>query len=481
MHIILYVMDALRPDHLGCYGYDRPTSPYIDRIAREGVVFENCFTSSTWTRPVAASVLSGTYPAVHRTYSRHDAFFSNVRRLPEVLTAAGFKTAAFSTMGNIASEIGFDRGFDRYHDLFRDPRLLDKRPKLRAAEEGLMHALDEAIALPRAEDINHYLFPWLAEHREADTFSFVWSIETHEPYRAPDAFCCFSEPSSPSSKEGMRDDIRSAGAPGRQRLMDLYDNEVYYSDHCIGQIISHLKDLNLYSDTLLLLVSDHGDAFYEHGFYTHGHAPYEELIHVPLIIKFPGGHHAGQRIEGLAELIDILPTILAVTGLDPGGSGGAIAQGHNLLPLVSGSSGQLREHVFSDTRSLKFGNRYLSVRGKRWKYIQVRRPKPGVRTLAGTVQHVRDRHMLLSILRSPRHYMRPFVGRSRGYLFDLQSDPGEQHNLASDHRDLVTKFAGILDGWERQNADLALKVGGDPYSYEESESVRRHLEELGYA
>jgi arylsulfatase A-like enzyme len=479
MHIILYVLDALRADHLGCYGYERETSPHVDALARDGVVFDNCFTVSTWTRPVAASILTGAYPSVHQTRSRYDMFSTSLARLPEVLRASGFKTAAFSAMGNVGSEIGFGRGFDHNHDLFLDPAILSKRRRLDAAKEGLMHAPLEAIALPRAEDINDYLFPWLEAQRGADTFSFVWSIETHVPYTPPDEFRRFSSRST-RANEGERADIRSAGAADRQRLMNLYDDMIYYNDFCLGQIVGRLKALDIYDDALIVVVGDHGDAFFEHGFYTHGHAPYEELIHVPMIMKFPGARHAGRRVEDLVELIDIFPTIATVARVRPGTAGSSHVQGRDLVPAVAGEGDGSREYVFSETQSLEFHNHYLSARSLEWKYIERQRPKRDRRTLVSVVKHVVGRRMLVDIVRHPRHFLRSYFRGSNQHLFHLKTDPGETRNLAAERPDLVQQFRRVLDAWQQRNALLAQEVGGSPYSYEESEAMQRHLEELGY-
>lgn len=480
MHIIIYVLDALRADHLSCYGYERETSPHIDELACEGVVFKNCFTSTTWTRPVAASILTGTYPGVHLARSRYDRISESLTRLPQVLRESDFKAAAFSTMGNVASEIGFGLGFDHYYDLFRDPDILAKRRKLNAAEEGLMHAPDQEIALPRAEDVNDYLFPWLEQNRASKTFSFIWSIETHVPYRAPNGFRRFSDTAALRPNEGERDDIRNAGADDRQRLMNLYDDEIYYNDYCIGQIVNHLKLLDIYDNTLFIVVADHGDAFYEHGTYAHGHAPYEELIHVPMVAKFPDGKYSGQCVAGLVELIDIFPTITAVVGLSPGTAGSTYVQGYNLLPMVEGTRDQVREYVFSDTQPLEIGNHYQSVRDQRWKFIQVQKPKRNRRTFIRTGQHVLERRMVFSILRSPRHFLRHYLGSSNEYLFDLEADHSEQRNLVSRHSELVTQLRHVLEEWQQQNDQLAQQVGSSPYSYEESETLRQHLEKLGY-
>jgi len=480
MHILLYVLDALRADHLSCYGYQRETTPRIDALAREGVLFEDCFTSSTWTRPVAASILTGSYPDVHLARSRYEMFSTTLTRLPEALKAKGFKTAAFSTMGNVGSEVGFARGFDRFHDLFRDPAILAKRCRLDAAKEGLMHALHERVALPRAEDINARLLPWLTQNRTADTFSFIWSVETHVPYKAPPEFRRFSSAAPRRPNEGERDDIRRAGKADRQRLMDLYDDEIYYNDYCIGQIVDHLKELDIYDDTLFVIVSDHGDAFYEHGFYAHGYVPYEELIHVPMIVKFPGQQYAGQRVKGLVELIDIFPTIMTVMGWDPEAIEGVVLQGYSLLPLVEGTRSQVREYVFSDTRSLEISNRYLSVRGQRWKYIQIQRPESKRPILISTLKHIAERHMVFDILRNPRHFLGRYLLASREYLFELRSDPGEQCNLVAEHPELVNQLRQVLENWRERNRELAQRAGLSPYTCEESKSLRRHLEELGY-
>ncbi len=267
MHIILYVLDALRADHLGCYGYKRDTSPYIDVIAEDGVVFENCFTSTTWTRPVAASIITGAYPGVHLTHSRFDVLSVDLPRMPEFLQAKGYTTAAFVTMGNIASEFGFDQGFDNYFELFREPKILANRRKVKGSNEVFLEDFDNEVALPLAEDINEFLFTWLYEHKLENTFSFVWAIDTHEPYNPPYGFRRFSTSSPTKPDEGEPSDIRSAGAKDRQRLIDLYDDELTYNDHCLGGKEAFIKEKKLYENTMVIILGDHGNCFYTKDLY----------------------------------------------------------------------------------------------------------------------------------------------------------------------------------------------------------------------
>jgi arylsulfatase A-like enzyme len=481
MHIILYVLDALRPDHLSCYGYGRETSPHIDALSREGALFKNCFAPATWTRPVAASILTGSYPGVHMTRTRQDMFTSDLPRLPQVLKRAGVTTAGFSAMGNVASDAGFDLGFDQYYDIFRDPTVLAKRRVRYGLEEALMHAKSEKIGLPRAEDVNETLFRWLDENQRVDTLNFVWSIETHAPYTAPNAFRRFSEKGDVSRpEEGGRDDIRSAGPGDRQRLINLYDDEIYYNDYCIGEIVRHLKELEVYDDSLFIITGDHGEAFYEHEAYGHGHAPYDELIRVPLIIKFPHGKFAGVKVSGMVELIDIAPTAIAVAGIQPVDKASSFVQGYNLSTLLNGDCDEVRQYVFSDTQSLEIQNRFVSVRSSRWKYIQVHRPKRNRRTLAATLKHIVERQMVIDVLRNSRHFLHNYFTSSNEYLFDLQNDPEERNNLVRENSEILSQLREVLANWQKKNEELSEQVQRFDFRYREDEAIRKHLEELGY-
>jgi arylsulfatase A-like enzyme len=478
MHVILYVLDALRADHLSCYGYERLTSPHIDSLARDGVIFTNCFTSTTWTRPVAASLLTGTYPGVHLTRTRYEKFSSHLASMPEIFAAGGFETAAFNCMGNLASEIGFNRGFDTYLDLFREPNILEKRRNM-SASDIIVNSDAENIALPLAEDVNKYFFDWLEKKKTANTFSFIWTIDTHEPYQPLNEFRRYSKPTKVSN-EGDTDDIRRATAKDRQRLIDLYDDEIYYNDNWIGEIIHFLREKGIYEEALFVVTGDHGEAFYDHGVYSHGHMPYDEIIRVPLIIKFPSNRYSDREIGGLVELIDIFPTLISYAGLDSKIPPDTQVQGEDLLPLVEGSCEEVRDFCYSDTQTVSYHNRYLSVRGKKWKYIKLQKPLRNRDTINRTLRHIILRGLLINILRSPRHFFRNFFQSADEFLFDLELDPGEKDNLYSSNHELVDHFRDILNQWILDNESNVDQSGFSPLSFEESELLQRHLEELGY-
>lgn len=481
MHIIIYVIDALRADHLSCYGYNRDTSPNIDQLSRDGVLFESCCTPATWTRPVAASILTGVYPIVHKTRMRNERLEKSIVRLPQVLGNEGYKTIGIVSMGNLAGELGFDQGFDNYLELFRDPYIIEMRDKWDLQRNDLLNMLDENIvdiALPLAEDINDKLFPWLEEYKAVDTFIFLWSIEPHAPYSPPDEYRRYSSKPTEAS-EGWPEDLRSASESDRQRLINLYDDEIYYNDRCIGELVRFTKKIGIYDDTWFIIVGDHGEAFYEHGVYSHGHLPFEEVVHVPMIMKLPDNRFNDKRIEALVTLIDIFPTISENLGRNLS-SEQPLVQGVDLMPLISGDEEQVHEFVFTDTQALEVHNRYISIRDKQWKLIQIQSPQRDKRAIEKLIKYVYKSGLIFQILRSPRHFIRNYFTKERDYLFNLDEDPQELKNLFNIHTNITNHLKRELTDWKRENQILAKQVNTSDDLYEESDVLKNHLEKLGY-
>jgi arylsulfatase A-like enzyme len=472
MHVILYVIDALRPDHLSCYGYTHETSPCIDRLARDGVVFENCFTPATWTRPVAASILTGLYPSVHRVQTRMDGFSSGVSRLPELFQEAGFRTAAFSAIGQVSSETGFDRGFADFFDLFREPDVCERRGNVIA----LGHGLDEEVTVPLAEDVNLFLLPWLECWQAENTFVLAWAVDTHDPYIPPEGFSLDSQHrEGPARRPTPR--LYEATEEDRDLLVERYDGEVRYVDHCIGQLVGMLEAQDLYDDSLLIITSDHGDAFYEHGFYSHGTVPFDELIRVPLIVKFPGSQWAGTRIPGLTQSVDIFPTVLGLGGVefDP-----SLVQGQDLLALLEGRREAIHDHVYSETQSLPFLKRYLSVRSQNWKYILTETPESSLAHRVSLVRYTLRRQLWRKLLANPAHLLRRHGRVETEMLFCLDNDPAEQLNLVDLRAEMAEHFQEELRSWQSGSEQLAQLLGSQTYTFRESQVMKRHLEHLGY-
>ncbi len=308
MNVICYILDSLRADHLSCYGYERETSPTIDALAEEGVRFEHCVSPSTWTRPVAASILSGLYPVVHGTRTTEDMFAPPVPTLPEALGELGYTTVGFESMPNINSEFGYDRGFDDYYDLFEWDEIVGKRPNAPQFDDG--------TPLTRAADLNEGFRNWYDQRGDNDPFfALLWSNEPHIPFSPPDGFREYldaeydgpvnTEPEHFSQYKFVESEV------DRRHLIDLYDCEIRYNDHCMGNLFKFLRSERLYEETMVVVVGDHGEAFWEHDVFGHGTSvpPYSEVVRVPGVVRLPDGV-AGQSVEEPVSLIDLYPTIV---------------------------------------------------------------------------------------------------------------------------------------------------------------------------
>ncbi len=283
-NVLIYMIDTLRADRLGVYGYDQPTSPNLDALAKDSIVFRHALAQSSWTRPSVASVFTGLHPRSHGVNDRTDALSPTATTLAAVLGSAGYQTAAVVTNGNVSAPFGFHLGFEAFVYL----------------GEGTgreIHAQSDVV--------NDRVFAWL-EGRDADRpfFLYVHTSDPHDPYapRAP-----FRDRFMPSPRFPDRIAIRSMHerpleaqqAPDVAReLGALYDAEIAFNDHHLGRLLDHLKAENLYDSTIVLVVSDHGEEFYEHEYWGHGITLYEEQLRVPFVLKLPHQMSAGQVADG---------------------------------------------------------------------------------------------------------------------------------------------------------------------------------------
>ncbi len=487
-NVLIYIIDALRADHLSCYGYGRATSPAIDALAAEAgaVRFTRAFTPATWTKPAAASILSGCYPPAHGVRSRSDLFIRAVPRLAEILQGAGYHTAAVSTIGNVSSVLGFGIGFDHFVDLYKDPALVREREVSNTGAWKLYFEQDTTVVLPLAEDVNQRAMQWLADQStnlpiyqstQPPWFLFLWALDPHDPYYPPPGFDRWRDPGYTGRIDGSAESVRRVRTPADvQRLLDLYDGEIAYVDQELGRLLDFLRASGQYDDTLIVVAGDHGEAFGEHGDYVHGHLAYEEVMHVPLLIKFPAGMAVpGGAMDALAQLTDIAPTVLHALGL---GHLASDMQGVSLLPAlrkagddspqapghpVTLSPSHLairppRSHAFSETQASPANNRLLAVRTERWKYLRVdppgdytangaaSRPASPQQRLAGYWQQLANPEMVKRLLRNPMFYLRRQMAE-RQMLFDLAEDPQERRNVAGQHPAVVAELDAALEAW----------------------------------
>ncbi len=464
--IVLYVCDSLRPDHLSCYGYRRLTSPNIDRLAADGVLFRRAFAESTWTRPVAASLMSSLYPPTHGVLTLYDALHEDIPTLAGALRERGYGTVGLSAMSNVSALFGFANGFDTFEELFRDPGLAERRGDSDAPDWYRRVAQGNCFVRPRGQDINDRAFDLLADRAGEPVLLFAWAVDTHYPYAPPPQDRVFLDGSDSTAPTADLNAIRAAASPEEvRRLRDLYDCEIHAGDRAIGDLIDWLKDIGVYDRTLFVVVGDHGEAFVEHGRSGHGGYPYDEQIAVPLVIKMPGQRYAGTRVDGLVQLVDVAPTILEAIGADPHPGW----QGKSLLAAMQGAPVD-RTAAYCHLRMPRAGRDIWAVRTARYKLMQVTgRGSPG-----GSLQAL-CRGLVKSV--TGRRYRDE-------RLLDTQSSPPEATNiisLAAWQRRLA--LAAHLRGWRdrcavaRRRLALVHRRRIEPT---QDPKVFAHLRHLGY-
>lgn len=433
-NLVLVSIDTLRADHLTAYGYERSTSPEISRLASEGILFEQAFSQSPKTATSHMSLFTGVYPPAHRVANwgerRQRRLSDDVPTLATLLAQAGYRTEAHTGGGNVSARLGFDQGFEIYEEH-------------RGADlpfEGAGKALDRFVG----------------DDREVSPpfFLFVHTFAVHDPYVPPSAFAEeFVDPSYSGGIVGSQEELeRLAGGTNYwarnaeywnrvdrndpadiQHLKDLYDAEILFTDSQFAAFREHLRWLGLEDETIVVVLSDHGEEFLDHGGFLHN-AMFQEILHVPLIIRFPAslGLASGRRIQEVVRLVDVVPTLLEVLGLPAPEH----LQGESLLPLVEGSEALARP-VFSQWLA---GGRIVALRDGDWKYMRVKRQEQ---------------------------------------LFDLSADPRESVDRFSARPEVLAKL--------RQRVD---EIIGESHAYAETQTptrppeldqqTRDQLEALGY-
>jgi arylsulfatase A-like enzyme len=434
-HVILLSLDTLRRDAVGAYRQDRPSiTPSLDDFARESVVFENARAQMPFTQPSHMSMFTGLYPGVHGVIGAGSRLSAEVSPLAELLQRAGFRTAGLAVNAWMHADFGFGRGFDDY----------------RVVWGGATHA----------EELNHAALGILeaAKRDGARLFLFVQHFDPHSddsedtqssaPYFAPGTsseesaaadYCL--ESGECASRYLAWADARKVGVPAKKlrEIHGLYEDGVRHLDGELRRFFDALRALDVYDRSLIIVTSDHGEEFREHGRFLHSQ-PYEETLALPLLVRFPGGRFAGQRRAELVETVDFLPTILDALGLDIP----EIIQGRSLLPLLAGG-GPLRTHALGRDKS-----------------------RPGRYALAGA------RYKLIHDYET---------GRSE--LYDLEEDPGETLDRSQGEPRRVEEMRRVLDERLRANRKLAeelrkaAKKAPQPGSVL-SDDEKARLEALGY-
>ena len=303
-NIVLVILDGANALRTGLYGYGKKTTPVLDALGRESVVYETAVSQAVYTIASIGSLLTGQYPERHQSVSFADKLGSNVPTLPRILAVNGYRTAGFSGNAVASKTFGLDRGYQEFFQVW-------ERADYTGHGDSVLDSFES----------------WLEGLEGERFFASVHFREPHFPYNPPPPFDTRFGPAQPYP-DGMadREELDRLNALGhapppevRARVEALYDGNLAYVDHLLGKLVSLLDE-----DTILIVTADHGEALFEHGFLGHNTQLYEESIRVPLVLKIPGVEP--RRVPEVVELIDLTPTILAQAGIEP-----ADMEGRNLL------------------------------------------------------------------------------------------------------------------------------------------------------
>ncbi len=341
-NLIIIIVDTLRADHLGCYGYSKISTEHIDRIAEEGLLFSEAVCQVPLTFPSHCSIFTGRHPTAHGV--RHNGLFKLKQdeiTFAEVLKENGFETGAFIASYVLNSGFGLEQGFDQYYDI---------RANLKGVSE--QKSMQEIRSPERvAEEVNADFFKWIGRMKGKRFFAWVHYYDPHYPYSPPD-----------NTGKKIEGD-------------DPYDREISYADQCIGDLMKKLRDLNVLDRSILLFASDHGEALGEHSELAHGIFVYDCSVRIPLILRAPWIVKGGERFDGLFETVDIMPTLLGLLNIEIPSS----VQGRNFAPEIeSGKMHQGKAESYAETYmpTFEYGwSELKSIRRNGKKYIEAPIPE----------------------------------------------------------------------------------------------------------
>jgi len=428
-NIFFILIDTLRPDHLGCYGYERDTSPNIDKIAEEGIVFTDFHTVCPWTNPSIACLFTGFYPQAVFPPELHPQALKQqlpkeLETLAEILRREGYQTFALVDHPSISKQLGYHRGFDEYIELFF------KRGWHQWLGTKSSNVLkDLSGLLDRCKD-NHF-------------FIYLHLIYPHQPYSPPPPF-----------NELFGKGFKNLTPEEKEGVINLYDGEVKYADELVGDIFLDLKARKLLNQTYIIMTSDHGEGFWEHGLWEHGNSLFNELLKVPLIIYPPGGRTTQTaKIHDLTSFISLFPTIMDFANIKkyPKADGQSLMNSLNEKKSMKG-----RKIIFGESPHSFYINA-ISCQTEQYKFIY--HPRRPISNFS------RAKNDILS--------------NRFTQLFDIKADPAEKNNLISIEKDFIKKIGTKLIRHKMENDKKRMRFKKEKEELSDKKIIEK-LKSLGY-
>lgn len=421
-NLLIYLVDTLRADRIHCLGNERETSPCVDALARDGILFTQARSQAPWTRPSVATLFTGMIPE-HHTVTFETSLPREAATLAERMRAAGFATAGFTANAQVhAAGLDFEQGFDRF-----------------VGYQGIDH-------FARSDEVVGDAIPWLDANKDRPFFLYVHTIDPHDPYDPPP----LTRGRFEREYHGKIDDRHaSVGEISRllplddadhEHILALYDEEIAFADLELGHLIDHLKELGLYDETVILFLSDHGEELLDHGKLGHPRRLWNEVLHVPMVLRLPGPKAPrGLVVDSIVRTMDWLPTLAALFGLPPGEHG---FEGEDLAPAWAGNGLDELDAIAQTEPDLE------------------------------AFQHGSLKLILEQSSKGER---------ATTHLFDFSSDPHELHDLAAERPDAVTSMRRLF----QNSKDELTRRGFAPLGVRRTPrfdpETEKALRALGYA
>ncbi len=437
--ILLISIDSLRPDHLGCYGYSKPTSPVIDKLAAEGVRCASAVSTTSWTLPAHAAMFTGLVDSTHGLVDNGLRLGDEHRTLAEVLKESGYRTAGFFGGPYLHPTFGLSQGFEHYQSCMT--ALPD------AATETAIRELSLSDEDPSHSDITgprtvKEFERWLEMPKDArPTFAFVHLWDVHYDYIPPPEYAKIFDPDYTgkldlrnfSTHQAM---FPSMSARDQQHMIAMYDGEIRSTDDTVGHLLDALRAKGRLENTLIVITADHGEEFFEHGWTGHQHSLWDELIRVPLIFHWPKQLKAGRLVTDQVRLIDLMPTILTLAGV----ARQPQVQGRDIGPLLAGQ---------------------------------------GLEPVSSLSELLVDRHDLRALRTNA---LKVFLNAEKKLSggFDLIQDPGETKVLKPPDDEAAKRALAELEQVITRAIEARKQIGQGVHEIDLDAEMKRRLQGLGY-
>ncbi len=448
-NVLVILLDSLRQNHMGCYGYHKKTTPFIDKIASQGTLFETAITQGNWTAPAHMALFTGLNAFMHTADKKNFYLLPKYKTWAEMMKNAGYKTGAFTGGVIMAKDFGWERGFDVYND---EGRNLDIKTE--------------------------QFLEWVKQHKNEKWFAFVHCFDIHYPFDPPEKYLSKKTLKNRYRKTAATDipklkEFASKGMFSKEdieALKDLYDAGIKDADEKLKILFEELKKMNLLDNTIVIITSDNGEILFDrkeeskqlgHGLWY----MFDEVVKVPIIIRCPGLIPAGKKIKPLVRHIDLLPTVLSLTEIKEKTK----FHGKNLMPMIRG------EKEFDLVGITEFQQHFKlmrSVRTNEWKYIK---------------KYFEAKKVFsLKFIKNIFGYVKQFFNLSKEKkltktvtqdvkLFNLKQDPGELKNLAAEKPEKVAEFEKMINDLIKNN-----KLPDKEIQVEITDKTKEQMKGMGY-